>query len=340
MLALRDVERRTDRGADEPERPAVDEHDAGAYFAESGHAPGLEAHDLVRQAEEAEVDVAQRARNRIDPQRALDVDTAAPPIGRLEREPNLSWTRGIGGEAETVRCRECVVEQDVGVGSVEVLNARTVVHEASARELSRGMRRDERRRGRAARIDAHRLPNDASARRVDRSVEGQANEAGRRRVALYDAGEKAGPRLLEQGERGTAIGARRTARIRSHVDRFEERRQERHVDVDAHHGLAGRRQRHLARAKADPNHPKPACRCPWRAELAERAREAARHHDTVRVEEKHRGAGDRLAARAVTHRSDDALRGRGPRGKRGEGERGADDGRYTPPYHSYPRSLQ
>ena len=82
----------------------------------------MECFDASIESDILKVDVAQRARRGIDPQRSIDVDTIALPIGRRERQPHLVRPRAIAlSDLEAVSRGEVLVEERFRVRCAERL---------------------------------------------------------------------------------------------------------------------------------------------------------------------------------------------------------------------------
>src|SRR5688500_9708501 len=78
-------------GADQSQLPPVDEHRAIRHLPKCDRAARTEPIEHIHETDVFELDVAERARRRIDPQRAFDVDAVALATLRFESQPNLHW---------------------------------------------------------------------------------------------------------------------------------------------------------------------------------------------------------------------------------------------------------
>jgi hypothetical protein len=97
--------------ADQSQRPSID-HDNTVSHLTEGDVPAR-AHllDAPIEADVAVLDIAQRARHRVDPQRAVDVDAIAPMVSRGESKSDLAGATTLGvDDPKAVAGGESLVE--------------------------------------------------------------------------------------------------------------------------------------------------------------------------------------------------------------------------------------
>ena len=179
-----------------------------------------ELHDVRcdRQATIEELQVAQLASDRIHPERAHDVDSATLAGRWLEQQSYFVRTRTVAvSQPEAVPARKPVIEQDVGVGSVEHLGLR--IEEATLDELRRRSRCCER-PATTAGIPADYLSEHPRAGLVQDAIEDEALGERAAGLARYDAGEQAGLGLLPEAEGCRTVTSLRAVRLVHHADRL------------------------------------------------------------------------------------------------------------------------